>query len=404
MPKYKSCHLCDSDIPKKHSCSNTDDDEDKLQAWDIYFYLSTLTALNQSQINVLNSKVKNHSDAAAFLLEKCFHWFDGKCDKKHRICPNDLHVSYVQINSNNCPGDIGGGGILEGNHTSIPLPPERCCNTNCSFENISKTVLSQAPGIVPNEILGTPLVSGDTILDIGTSNNFVDCWPIQTGLDFLGEFIDLNSRSLILLDVPGITPREGTTFLRVCFNTKSNCLYIKTPSTFNKYNRFTCTSGKYLGTTKCIYNLGQGGGRCSNTNNNGLPKPGNSQITVLKADNSPLDFNCNDASSYCFWSGSLAGGHGSDTYACSQNCGVPNTRGLWGNAVVTLKDVCPNAIELGYTGNITNRVFCSNAFRDINGELNSGVPEPGLSFPYCYSLLTWKEKKSNGCCDSKKYW
>lgn len=389
--KKSSCSLCSNDAPVKHDfcCNNKGD---KNQAWDFYFLTSSYqdsTGKTSDIISLLNQNVLIHADPAAFLIKKCWKWYDGKCDKRHQICPSDIHISYVAIESNNCPG-----GDNQGNLSSLPLAPELCCfNNTCEYSSLNTAQLSRPPG-VKNRGQG---VSGATLVEPNNASPFPAC------------------RAAPLHPSTGSVSTEGAVFpgtvlLRVCFNTSSNCIYIKTNTTQNKFSRFTCKTGGWDGSTKCIYSLGQSNSRCAN-NNNGLATPSNSIITVIKADDTPLSVeHCNESTTYCYFSGSIAGANGTSVVQCasgSNACGQPQAFGLFGNCSLTIAQLCPNFQELGYAGKGSDLPLTTGSTG--NGDMSGNIDlmdYGGLSSPYTYMALTWNDPNGE-CCpkkDNKKWW
>jgi hypothetical protein len=376
----------------KHHSSCDNKQGDKNQAWDFYFLSSNYRNSNgTSAISLLNQNVVTHSDPAAFLIKKCWKWYDGKCDKHHQICPSDILVSYVALASNNCPD-----GDNQGNLSSLPLAPELCCfNNTCEYSSLSTAQLSRAPGVREG---GTTLVAAE-----GSSGDSSICQAAPlTAADWNADGMQVvfaNNR---------VGP--GTVLLRVCFNTSSNCIYIKTNTTQNKFSRFTCKTGGWDGSTKCIYSLGQSNSRCAN-NNNGLATPSNSIITVIKADDTPLsEEHCNESTTYCYFSGSIAGANGTSVVQCasgSNACGQPQAFGLFGNCSLTIDQLCPNFHELGYAGKGSDLPLTTGSTGNGASTGNSELADfGGLSSPYTYMALTWYD--ANGeCCpkkDNKKWW
>jgi hypothetical protein len=198
---------------------------------------------------------------------------------------------------------------------------------------------------------------------------------------------------------------DGTVLLRVCFNTKSSCIYIKTPTTQNKFSRITaqCGSG-WAKSTKCLYSLGMSSGRCANAGIGGKPIASNSAITVLKAESSDLipNSSCPGGQSltYSYFSGSLAGANGTNVVPCASGvgaCGQPNANGLFGNCVLNIQTICPDYQHLGYAGLGTDLVFTATP-----ASLNpSNANQRGLSFPYTYMALTWYDPLED-CCPKDK--
>ena len=369
----RNCALCKSDIKNKFSCEISEDSKKpRPQAWDIYLFGSDLTAIDTTDLTDINNAVASHTNAAAFLVKKCWQWYDGKCDKAHVICPSDIHVSWVQVGVNNCPS--------VGNQTQLPLGPEACCaNNNCDI-SVFNTASQSSPFKVAG---GVPLVS-NTDLE-STCNSFPVAFSPsdQTG--------------------PQLT--QNTPLLRVCFNTSSSCIYVKTPSTQTKFSRFTCKSGGYPSIQKCIYTLGaNGGGRCANTNPNTI-KQGNSVITVIKADTSGQNLGCDqNAITYCYFSGALAGANGVKATSCPSvagSCGRPLANGIFGNCDICIKDLCPDYKHLGYCGLGTDKVFTG----DKSGTTNPNAV--GLSAPYTYAAITWNDPLED-CCpkthSKKHFW
>ena len=363
----RNCALCKSDIKNKFSCEISEDSKKpRPQAWDIYLFGSDLAA---KDITVLNTAVASNTNAAAFLVKKCWQWYDGKCDKAHVICPSDIHVSWVQVGVNNCPSP--------GSQTQLPLGPEACCaNNNC---------------------------------DISVFNTASQSTPFKVPLDDANEGIPLascNSFPVAYSDTDQDGPKiqQNTPLLRVCFNTSSSCIYVKTPSTQTKFSRFTCKSGGYPSMQKCIYTLGaNGGGRCANNNPNTI-KQGNSVITVLKADTSGQNLGCDqNAITYCYFSGALAGANGVTATPCPSSatgsCGRPLANGIFGNCQICIKDLCPDYKHLGYCGNGTDKVFTIT-----DSDPNNPV---ALSAPYTYAALTWNDPLED-CCpkthSKKHFW
>jgi hypothetical protein len=213
-----------------------------------------------------------------------------------------------------------------------------------------------------------------------------------------------------LIGPTSATAQDGTVLLRVCFNTKSNCIYIKTPTTQNKFSRITAQCGSGWGkSTKCLYTLGMNSGRCSNPNVGGKAIAGNSAITVLKAESSDLVPSCPGGQSltYCYFSGSLAGANGTTAVACTTgagSCGQPNANGLFGNCVINVQSLCPDWQHLGYEGLGTDLVFTATP-PSLNQ--NIGNNRRGLSFPYTYMALTWYDALED-CCPTntckKNFW
>jgi hypothetical protein len=205
--------------------------------------------------------------------------------------------------------------------------------------------------------------------------------------------------------------QENTPLLRVCFNTSSSCIYVKTPSTQTKFSRVTCKSGGYPSIQKCIYTLGaNGGGRCANHNPNTI-KQGNSVITVLKADTSGQNLGCDqNAITYCYFSGALAGANGVAAMPCPSgtgSCGRPLANGIFGNCQICIKDLCPDYKHLGYCGNGNDKVFTSTLLMPgdpLTPDPNNAV---GLAAPYCFAALTWNDPLED-CCPKphkkKNFW
>ena len=99
-------------------------------AWDIYFPIpETLISIifPSNNIHVILTLTElNH--ATLYFTKYCIEWFAGKCEKKYRICPEDIHVKYVQAPNNHC----------------VPYGPRIACKQNAC--DISNHYLSQAPG------------------------------------------------------------------------------------------------------------------------------------------------------------------------------------------------------------------------------------------------------------------
>jgi hypothetical protein len=267
------------------------------------------------------------------------------------------------------------------------LGPEACCANNDCDISVFNTASQSTPFKITDLPARFPLVSsrGD---DEPTCNSF----PVAFS----------NGG-------PQIT--ENTPLLRVCFNTSSSCIYVKTPSTQTKFSRFTCKSGGYPSMQKCIYTLGaNGGGRCANNNPNTI-KQGNSVITVLKADTSGQNLGCDqNAITYCYFSGALAGANGVTAQTTgspsftSDSCGRPAGNGIFGNCQICIKDLCPDYKHLGYCGNGTDKVFTTTVLTGGGVDPNNPV---ALSAPYTYAALTWNNPLED-CCpkphSKKNFW
>ena len=255
----KDCTLCGRDAPKNKgfSCeSSSDSNTPKPQAWDFYFLTNDYNPGSPDILRDLNTAVACHTNAAAFLVNKCWQWYDGKCDKHHRICPSDIHVSYVSVAQNNCPGLDPGAG----NFSSLPLGPAACCanNTSCSYENLVTSASSTPPGAPDVGALAVSLVEEN-------SPDIANCFAVPLAPGYRDTTRGLSQQkdsSPGFFGPTSATAQDGTVLLRVCFNTKSNCIYIKTPTTQNKFSRITAQCGSGWGkSTKCLYTLGMNSGR-----------------------------------------------------------------------------------------------------------------------------------------------
>ena len=99
-------------------------------AWDIYFPipkdLSNKIFIHKSVLTIKTLTVLD--DPILFFTKYCIEWFAGKCEKKYRICPEDIHVKYVSKGDSRC----------------VAYGPKICCSKNkCDLSN---DYLSHPPG------------------------------------------------------------------------------------------------------------------------------------------------------------------------------------------------------------------------------------------------------------------
>lgn len=239
------------------------------------------------------------------------------------------------------------------------------------------------------------------------NNTYVDFNnQIVQSVSFQNKFTEsINETINITTDISVVGSPEPTHltkytyFLRVCFNTKSDCILIQTPSTKSDFYINSCTDSK--GNKYCQYNIGNLNGRCVNINNLSMPKPSGYATSILNAcHSSPNKFN-NGNRSYSYFSGSLASANGTINDICKVNDGsitsIPTLNGLFGTCSIKLSSLC---CDLSHFNGDPNTL--------VYGQTKSGesvTSTIGLSSPQMYLALTWKEE-TNGCFPNynKPYW